>query len=367
VGKELYNVAQSVLNGHISGNGQYTRACEKLLNQLCHGGKVMMTPSCTAALEMAFLLLDLQAGDEVIMPSFTFVSTANAVVLRGGVPVFCDVREDTFNLDEGKVADCITEKTRAILPVHYAGQNCEMDALMALARERGLYVVEDAAQGVGAYHRGRHLGTWGDIACFSFHETKNIMCGEGGAVVLNRPELVERAEIVQEKGTNRLRFYRGEVDKYTWVDVGSSFLPSELQMAFLYAQLEQIENITQKREAAFTIYHQHFAELERRGCIRRPIYLEEMRPNHHMYAILCADETERQELIAHLKQVGIYAVFHYVPLHSAPAGLKYGRTPFPLTVTEDISARILRLPMYYEITVAEQLRVVERIREFYRG
>ncbi|CAM2067588.1 dTDP-4-amino-4,6-dideoxygalactose transaminase [Sulfidibacter corallicola] len=366
VGKELYNIAQSVLNGHISGNGHYTRACSEFLSNLVGGAPVIMTPSCTAALEMALLILDIQPGDEVVLPSFTFVSTANAVVLRGGIPVFCDIREDTFNLDERLLDRCITPKTKAIMPVHYAGQNCDMEAVCGLAAEHGLSVVEDAAQGVGAYDRNRHLGSMGDMACFSFHETKNIMCGEGGALVINRAELQERAEIVQEKGTNRSQFFRGQVDKYTWMEIGSSYLPSELQMAFLYAQLELLEDVTRKRGKAYLVYENGLTDLERQGKLRRPIYLGHNRPNHHMYAVLCRSLAERSELISFLKARNIHAVFHYVPLHNSPAGLKFGKTPYPLTVTEDVADRLLRLPMYYEISEAEQNRVLEGMYDFYR-
>lgn len=366
-GKELYYISQSVLNGQISGDAHFSRACETLLADLCAGARVMMTPSCTAALEMACLLIDLQPGDEVIMPSFTFVSTANAVTLRGAVPVFSDICPQTFNLDPTRIERCITPKTKAIMPVHYAGQSCDMEAIGEIAETHKLYVIEDAAQGVGAYRHDRHLGTSGDMSCFSFHETKNIMCGEGGALVINREDLTERAEIIREKGTNRSAFFRGEVDKYTWVDVGSSFLPSELQMAFLYAQLEQLSEITQRRRAIYQFYHYHLLSLERRGRIQRPVTLPENQINYHLYPILCRTLAERTDLIKLLKARDIYPVFHYVPLHNSPAGKKLGKTPYPLPHTEEIADRLLRLPVYFEISEPEMQRVVEGIEDFFNG
>lgn len=366
VGKELFNIAQSVMDGHISGNGAYGKACEKLLENLCDGPpRVLMTPSCTAALEMACMLIDLKPGDEVIMPSFSFVSTANAVVLQGAVPVFCDIEEDTFNLDAFKIEACISSKTRAILPVHYAGQGCDMNEILSLAQQHALVVIEDAAQGVGAYHRGHHLGTHGDLAAFSFHETKNVMCGEGGALVINRPAYVRRAEIIREKGTNRSAFLRGQVDKYTWVDIGSSYLPSELQMAFLLSQLEELEQITRRRREAYAHYHQRLEPLERRQCIRRPIVRDENQINYHLYPILCRDLEERTRLIAFLNERRIFPVFHYVPLHDSPAGRRFSKTPHPLTVTASISRRLLRLPIFFDIDVAMIDRVVGGLEDFF--
>jgi dTDP-4-amino-4,6-dideoxygalactose transaminase len=364
-GKELYYISRSVLNGKISGDASFSRACESILSELCDGARVMMTPSCTAALEMACLLIDLQPGDEVIMPSFTFVSTANAVALRGAVPVFSEICSDTFNLDPEKLERCITPKTRAIMPVHYAGQCCDMKAIREIADRHGLKVIEDAAQGVGAYHHDRHLGTFGELACYSFHETKNIMCGEGGALVINDPDMAARAEIIREKGTNRSAFFRGEVDKYTWVDVGSSFLPSDLQMAFLYAQLEQLSEITERRRTIYQFYHDHLLSLERRGKLQRPVTLPENRINYHLYPILCKDLAERTAMIQLMKQRDIHPVFHYVPLHHSPAGKRIGKTPFALPITEEAADRLLRLPVYFEIEEAEMRRVIEAIEDFY--
>lgn len=365
VGKELYNIAQSVMNGQISGNGPYARACEKILSQMCGGSHVSMVPSCTAGLELACILIDLKPGDEVIMPSFTFVSTANAVALRGAIPVFCDICPDTFNIDADKIEACITEKTKAILPVHYAGQGCDMVKINGIAKKHGLYVIEDAAQGVGAYQDGKHLGAFGDLAAYSFHETKNIVCGEGGALVINNPDFVHRAEIIKEKGTNRSAFLRGQVDKYTWVDIGSSYLPSELQMAFLLSQLEQVKRITDQRRLAFDFYHEHLAGLEADGHLKRPVVHENNQINYHLYAILCNSLDERSELIDFMKARQIHPVFHYVPLHSSPAGKKYTKTPHDMSVTDHVSSCLLRLPIYYEITPEEMQRVVDGIVDFY--
>jgi len=365
-GKELYYIADSVMQGQISGNGFYTRQCESFLEKYTHCNKILMTNSCTAALEMACILIDLKPGDEVIMPSFTFVSTANAVVLRGGVPVFCDIDDRTFNLDESQLQACLTEKTKAVIAVHYAGQSCAMNPILDFAKNNNLYVIEDAAQSVSSYYKGQHSGTIGDIGCFSFHETKNIICGEGGAILINNPRFIERAEIIREKGTNRESFFRNEVDLYTWVDQGSSYLPSELQMAFLFAQLENLEQVVKRRKKIAEYYTIHLAQLEDKGFITLPEILPGNESNFHLYAILCRSASERNGLISFLKEKGIGAVFHYVPLHSSPAGKKFGRTgSVSLPVTDDISDCLVRLPVYYEISAEIQNYVVEMIAAYF--
>ena len=367
-GKELFYIADSVMKGHISGNGYYTKKCESFLQDFTHCEKVLMTNSCTAALEMACILIDLKPGDEVIMPSFTFVSTANAVVLRGATPVFCDINPETFNLDETQLKNCLTEKTRAIIPVHYAGQSCEMKAISDFAKNNNLYVIEDAAQSVGAYYHGQHSGTIGDIGCFSFHETKNIMCGEGGALLINNPKFIEQAEIIREKGTNREAFFRKEVELYTWTDKGSSYLPSELQMAFLYAQLENIQQVIKRRKKAVEYYDVHLQPLEDRGLLTLPKFLPYNKVNYHLYAVLCRSEQERSKLIEHLNANNVSTVFHYIPLHSSPAGKKLARTTGEdLPVTNMVSSQLLRLPVYYDITIEEQNYVVNMLNDFYQN
>jgi dTDP-4-amino-4,6-dideoxygalactose transaminase len=368
IGAELENIAAAVREGHLAGDGRFTRQCHRWLEQNLGARRALLTHSCTAALEMAAMLCDLKPGDEVIMPSFTFVSTANAFVLRGAVPVFVDIRPDTLNLDEKLVARAVTGKTRAIAPVHYAGVSCEMDEIMALARERNLVVVEDAAQGVLAEYKGRKLGTIGHLGCLSFHETKNVISGEGGALLVNDERFVARAEVIREKGTNRSQFFRGEVDKYSWVDIGSSYLPSELVGAFLWAQLERAGDINAKRMKLCANYRHGLETLSRRGLLALP------RPemagvvgNGHMFYVLLKDLATRSALIAHLKARGIHAVFHYVPLHSSPAGRKFGRAAGPLTVTDDISDRLLRLPLYYDLMDADVAGIVAAIAEFFGG
>ena len=345
-GKELWYIAQAHAKGHLAGDGSFTKQCHSWLerNTGCH--KALLTHSCTAGLEMAALLADLQPGDEVIMPSFTFVSTANAFVLRGAVPVFVDIRPDTLNLDESLIEAAITPKTRAIVPVHYAGVACEMDAILEIARRHGLMVIEDAAQGLGASYRARPLGSLGELAALSFHETKNVISGEGGALLVNAPRLAERAEIIREKGTNRSQFFRGQVDKYTWVDVGSSYLPGEIVAAFLAAQFEEAEAITRRRLLMWDVYHQALEPFESRGLLRRPIVPKHCRHNAHMYYILLPDLARRATLIDRLKAQGVQSVFHYIPLHSAPAGLRYARAHGELAVTNDTSDRLLRLPLW---------------------
>ena len=367
IAAELENIAAAVREGHLAGDGRFTRQCHQWLEQNLGAKRALLTHSCTGALEMAAILCDLKAGDEVIMPSFTFVSTANAFVLRGAVPVFVDIRPDTLNLDEKLVANAVTSRTRAIVPVHYAGVACEMDALMALAHARDLVVVEDAAQGMLAQYKGRKLGAVGHLGCLSFHETKNVISGEGGALLVNDARFLERAEIIREKGTNRAQFFRGEVDKYTWVDIGSSYLPSELVGAFLWAQLEHAGQINAKRMKLCAAYREGLEALAQRGVIALPQPEPEgVEGNGHLFYILLKDLATRSSLIAHLKARGVHSVFHYVPLHSAPAGLKFGRAAGPMTVTDDIAARLLRLPLYYGLAEEQVAAIVTEIHAFFR-
>lgn len=361
-GKELWYIAQAHAQGHLAGDGKFTRLCNQWVEQRTGTHKALLTHSCTAALEMAALLADLKAGDEVIMPSYTFVSTANAVVLRGAVPVFVDVRPDTLNLDESLIEEAITDRTRAIMPVHYAGVGCEMDAIMAIAARHQLLVIEDAAQAVMSSYKGRPLGSIGDLAAVSFHETKNVISGEGGALLVNNPRHAERAEIIREKGTNRSLFFRGQVDKYTWVDVGSSYLPGEIIAAFLWAQMEEVDAITRRRLAMWGTYHQWLAEAERAGKLRRPVVPGHCVHNAHMYYVLLPDLQARTRCIERLKALGVHSVFHYVPLHSAPAGLKYGRAHGTLAVTDDIADRLLRLPMWVGME-GEQNEIIRSVLE----
>jgi dTDP-4-amino-4,6-dideoxygalactose transaminase len=358
-GKELQYIAEAHAQKHLSGDGPFTKRCHGWIEEQTGCAKALLTHSCTAALEMAALLLDIQPGDEIIMPSYTFVSTANAFVLRGGVPVFVDIREDTLNLDERLIEAAITPRTRAIAPVHYAGVACEMDTILDIARRHGLRVVEDAAQGVMASYKGRVLGSIGDLGTYSFHETKNVISGEGGALLVNDPEMALRAEIIREKGTDRSRFFRGQVDKYTWQEVGSSFLPGEITAAFLWAQLEDAQSITTQRLANWEYYHAALAPLEAQGLLRRPIVPADCQHNAHMYYVLMAPQIDRQAVLAELKRNEIFSVFHYVPLHSSPAGKRYGRTHGSLEVTNSLSDRLVRLPLWVGLTDAQQDRVVQ--------
>jgi len=359
-GNELKYIAEAQADGVLAGDGRFTRQCHRWLEGQTGCARALLTHSCTAALEMAALLLDIQPGDEVIMPSYTFVSTASAFVLRGGVPVFVDIREDTLNLDERLIEGAITARTRAIVPVHYAGVACEMAAITGLARRHGLKVVEDAAQGVMAAYHGQPLGTLGDLGAYSFHETKNVVSGEGGALLVNDQDLVLRAERVREKGTDRSRFFRGEVDKYTWQDIGSSFLPGELTAAFLWAQLEQAGAITARRLAIWERYHEALSPLEGRGLLRRPIVPAHCQHNAHMYYVLLASPVHRQAVIDDLKRKGIHSVFHYVPLHSSPAGRRFCRTHGSMGVTDHVAACLLRLPLWIGIEAVQQ-SVVEAL------
>jgi dTDP-4-amino-4,6-dideoxygalactose transaminase len=361
-GKELYYIAEAHFNGRLAGDGPFTKRCHSWLEERTGCSKALLTHSCTGALEMAALLLDIQPGDEVIMPSYTFVSTANAFVLRGGIPVFVDIREDTLNLDESLIEDAITPRTRAIAPVHYAGVSCEMDTIMSIARNHNLRIVEDAAQGVMSSYKGRALGSIGDLGAYSFHETKNVISGEGGALLVNDPVMALRAEIIREKGTDRSQFFRGEVDKYTWQEVGSSFLPGELIAAFLAAQFEEADRITQERIVSWQRYHDLLEPLEAQGIIRRPIVPKDCIHNAHMYYVLLAPEIDRQMVLNEFKQNDIGAVFHYVPLHSSPAGMRYGRTHGTLNVTNHQAERLVRLPLWVGITEAQQKRVVDLLK-----
>jgi len=365
IGKELYYMAQSVLGGHTAGDGVYSKRCQQFMQERFSVKQVLLTTSCTSALEMAAILCDVKPGDEVILPSYTFVSTANAFFMRGARLKFVDIRPDTLNLDESLLDDAITEKTVAIAPVHYAGVACEMDAITKTARAHDIYVIEDAAQGVNARYRGRYLGTIGDMGAFSFHETKNFICGEGGAFVTNSPAFAQRAEIAREKGTNRSQFFRGEIDKYTWVDIGSSYLPSDMLAAFLYAQLEHMDEITMKRKKIYEDYLEALEPLASRGLLVLPTIPTQCEPNYHMFYIIVSDNNTRSELIAYLETCNINAVFHYVPLHTSPVGTKMGYRDGMLPVTEDLSARLLRLPFYYELTDSEVERVADAIYTFF--
>ena len=367
VGKELYNIAQAVVESHLSGDGPFTEQCHKWFEDRLGCAKALLTHSCTGALEMAAMLCSIGPGDEIIMPSFTFVSTANAFVLRGGVPVFVDIREDTLNIDETLIEQAITPRTKAIVPVHYAGVSCAMDEIMKIAEEYNLLVVEDAAQALLSTYKDRFLGTIGHFGCLSFHETKNIISGEGGALLINDEKFIEQAEIFWEKGTNRKQFFRGEVDKYTWVDIGSSFLPSELVGAFLYAQLEQAEKIIEARARIAEQYLRLLRPLEEKGAIRLPAAESGNNGNGHIFYIITRSLEERGRLIVYLKQKGIWSVFHYVPLHSSPAGIKYGRTSGDMRNTDDLSDRVLRLPIYYEMREKDVEMVAEHVGRFYGG
>lgn len=353
-GKELHYVAEAHSRGQLAGDGYFTKCCNTWLEQHTGCRKALLTHSCTAALEMAAILANIQPGDEVIMPSYTFVSTANAFVLRGGVPVFVDIRPDTLNINEVLIEVAITAKTKAIVPVHYAGVACEMDAIMDIARRHDLLVIEDAAQGVMASYKGRVLGTIGHLGCYSFHETKNIISGEGGALLINDPVLAERAEIIREKGTNRSLFFRGQVDKYTWVDIGSSYLPGEIIAAFLWAQMQEAKEITTRRLAIWERYHAAFAELEEAGRLRRPVIPSDCQHNAHMYYLLLHDLDDRTVFIDAMKQHDIHCVFHYVPLHTAPQGLVCGRVMGKLPVTDEHADRLVRLPLWVALDDAQE-------------
>ena len=365
VGDEGELVARCLASGHTSGDGPFTRECEQLMQQRFGASRVLLTTSCTSALEMAALLCDVGPGDEVILPSYTFVSTANAFLLRGATLKFVDVRPDTMNLDECLVEQAITPRTKLIVPVHYASIGCEMDAIGALARKHSLRVVEDAAQAVDATYRGAYLGTLGALGAYSFHASKNFGCGEGGALLVNDPQLVERAEILREKGTNRSRFFRGQVDKYTWVDVGSSYVPADILAALLLSQLRHMQDITARRRRVYESYQLALQPLAERGLLTLPSIPAHCTSNYHMFYVLLADLATRTALIDHLKAAGMLAVFHYVPLHTSPVGVSLGYTAGMLPVTESVSDRLLRLPMYAGLEPSELAAVSDSVRSFF--
>ncbi len=364
-GKELYYIAQAVTYGNIAGDGRFTLACSRLLEERFGIRRVLLVPSGTAALEMAAMLCRLEEGDEVIMPSYTFVSTANAFVRSGARPVFVDIRPDTLNLDESQIEDALTPRTRAIVPVHYGGVACEMDRIVEIAQRHDLLVIEDAAQGVHAYYKGRALGAIGHLGCYSFHETKNYICGEGGALCINDETFLERAEILRDKGTNRQQFLRGEVDKYTWVDVGSSYVPSEICSAFLYAQLEMLDSIAARRHAIAAYYRERLAPLASEGVVRLPPQFDDRKSNDHMFYVIVEEQQQRDPLLAHLQERGIRATFHFVPLHQSPMARTLGLNCVSLPNTERLAASLIRLPFFYEITRDQQDRVVDAIYAFF--
>ncbi len=364
-GREKEYVGEAIDLHKISGDGEFTKKCSAWLEEKTHSSKVLLTTSCTHATEMTALLAGIGPGDEVIMPSYTFVSTADAFVLRGATAVFVDIRPDTMNIDEKLIEDAITDRTKAIVPVHYAGVSCEMDTITDIAKRHGLFVIEDAAQGAMSTYKGRALGSIGDFGCYSFHETKNFSMGEGGALLIRDEKYMESAEIIREKGTNRSKFYRGQIDKYTWVDAGSSYLPSELNAAYLYAQLEVADTITSARMNCWNKYYEMLTPLKDKGLIELPYVPEESVHNGHMFYIKAKDLKERTKLINHLKDNDIEAVFHYIPLHGAPAGKKFGRFSGNDTYTTRESERLLRLPMYYGLTDDDVEEVCEKIRDFY--
>lgn len=366
-GRELEFISDAHHRGQVAGDGYYTKKCQSFLESNLGVARVLLVHSCTAALEMSALLLDLCPGDEVIMPSYTFVSTANAFALRGVVPVFADINPRTFNLDETKLTGLLSEKTRAIVPVHYAGVSCEMDTINEIAKEHDLKVIEDAAQAIGSKYCGSSVGTLGNLGTLSFHETKNIISGEGGALLINDPQLIERAEIIREKGTNRTSFFRGEVDKYTWVDLGSSYLPGEIIAGFLFAQFSKMSEILERRLELWNLYHSHFQSLEEDGLINRPYIPNECEHNGHIYYIVLKSEDQRDALIQKLNRNSIQGIFHYIPLHSSPAGKKYGKIKSDLPVTDELSKRLLRLPLWVEMDEERIVRIVKLIHSYLTG
>ncbi len=363
-GKEFQYITNAIEQGYISGDGIYTKKCQSFFERLLKVPKVFLTTSCTDALEMAALLLDIQPGDEIIVPSFTFVSTVNAFVLRGAIPIFIDIRPDTLNMDESRLESLISERTKAIIPVHYAGVGCEMDKITEIARRHNVAVVEDNAHGLFGKYKNQFLGNFGCMATQSFHETKNITCGEGGALFINDPQYIERAEIIREKGTNRSRFFRGQVDKYSWVDLGSSYLPSDILAAFLYAQLEHWEQIQSKRQRIWNVYYEKLYDWAQEYGIRLPVIPEYCEQSFHMFYLLMPSFEQRQALIAHLKVHGIQSVFHYLPLHLSEMGQKFGGKAGDCPVTEDVNNCLLRLPFYNELTQNDQACVIDTIFKF---
>lgn len=367
LGTELNNIKEAVENQKICGDGPFTQKCNKWIEDKTGTSKALLTTSCTHALEMAALLLDIKPGDEVIMPSFTFVSTADAFVLRGATVVFVDIRPDTMNIDEKLIEAAITDKTKAIVPVHYAGVACEMDTILDIAKRHNLAVVEDAAQGVMSTYKGRALGSIGDYGCYSFHETKNYSMGEGGAILIKDENKISDAEILREKGTNRSRFLRGQIDKYTWVNYGSSYLPSDMNAAYLWAQLQKADHINNDRLRAWNRYYEAFEELEQKGFVERPYIPQECEHNAHMFYLKLKDLDTRTRFISYLKENGVMAVFHYVPLHSAEAGLKFGRFHGEDKYTTNLSERLVRLPMFYGLKDDELDYIIEKVKDFFKG
>ncbi|MEA2016040.1 MAG: dTDP-4-amino-4,6-dideoxygalactose transaminase [Actinomycetota bacterium] len=367
VGNELDYIKQAVRDGKISGDGIFSKKCSELMEQKYKIKKVLLTTSCSTALDMASILINIKDGDEVILPSYTFVSTANSFYMRGAKLRFIDIRKDTLNIDESKIEEAITPQTRAIIAVHYGGVSCEMDKILNIAKKYNLYVIEDAAQGIESKYKGNYLGAMGDIGCLSFHETKNITCGEGGAILINNKKFFERAEIIREKGTNRSKFFRGEVDKYTWVDVGSSYLPSEILSAFLYAQLENIGIVINSRKELWKYYYDNLEELEIEGFVRRPIVPQVCSHNGHLFYIIVGSEAVRNLLLEYLKSRGILAIFHYPPLHLSPMGRRMGYRQGQLPVTEKISSRLVRLPLFFGLTRSEQDTVIKNLKGFFKS
>ena len=367
VGNELQYMEEAIKNRKICGDGIFTKKCSAWMEEKTGTAKALLTTSCTHAIEMSAILSNIQPGDEVIMPSYTFVSTADAFVLRGAKVIFVDIRPETMNIDERLIEEAVTERTKAIVPVHYAGVSCKMDEICDIAKRHNLFVIEDAAQGVMSFYKGRPLGTLGDYGCYSFHETKNYSMGEGGALLIKDPKNIERAEIIRDKGTNRSKFFRGQIDKYTWMDAGSSYLPSDLNAAYLWAQFEKAEEIRNDRMASWNLYNQLLKELEEEGYIRLPEIPEECTHNAHMFYIKTKDLEERQNLISFLKAKGVGAVFHYIPLHSAPAGKKYGEFFGKDIYTTSESERLLRLPLYYGLKEQDVMYITEQVKKFYKG
>lgn len=366
VGKEIEYIKKAVFSGKISGDGIFTRKCHKLMEEKFNAKKVLLTTSGTHALEMAAILINLKKEDEAIVPSFTFSSTVNAFLLRGAKPVFVDIRMDTKNINEEKIEEKITKKTKAIFPIHYAGVSCEMDKIKKIAKKYKLFIVEDAAQGVNAKYKHKFLGTLGTFGCLSFHETKNISCGEGGALIINRKKFISQAEIIREKGTNRNKFFRGEIDKYTWVSIGSSYLPSDILAAFLYSQLEKIDFIQKARSRIYNRYYEGLTDLEKKGFIQLPFIPKNCETNFHLFYILLNNQKQRAKLINYLKKSDILTIFHYIPLHTSLMGRKFGYKKGDLPITENISQRLLRLPLYNSMSAHNQEFVIEKIYEFFR-
>jgi len=364
LGNELEYISNAINRHKISGDGFYTKECNKIIENETQTDKALLTTSCTAALEMAALILNLQPGDEVICPSYTFVTTVSSFVLRGAKPVFIDIRSDTLNIDENLIEAAITPKTKAIFPVHYAGVSCNMDKILQIAAKHNLFVVEDAAQAVGSFYKGKACGSMGDMGCFSFHETKNIVCGEGGALLINKPQYIETAEIIREKGTNRSKFFRGQVDKYTWVGLGSSYLPSELNAAYLYPQLQHMTEINAQRMKIWETYHEALAPFEKSGHIRRPIIPQDCTHNAHMYYLLFNNLETRTAFIEYMKSKNILCVFHYIPLHSSPYGQQCGRIGSTMETTDRISDTLVRLPLYYGLSEEKQAYIIQQIKDF---